>query len=575
MVRVLLFLAALLLIALGLSYVADLPGSVTLSLAGQSYEVSLLVALVVLALLAFLLTLCWNLLSLGVRLPSVISERNRWRRRNKGIAAISRGMIAVGSGDARGARQEASEADRLLGREPLTLLLKAQAAQLSGERAEAEDAFTRMLETDEMRVLGLRGLYVEARRREDHAAARRHATEAHKLAPTVPWASRSVLEYATIDRDWPAALAAVERSASRHVLTRAEANRLRAVLMTAQAMDLMESAPDESLRLARAALKLEAGFTPAALIAGRRLADRGDFGKASKVLETSFKVLPHPEIAEAYVDVRRGDSALDRLKRAKVLLRQSPGAREARFIVARTALDAREFTTAREQLEALVVEKPTARACLLMAELEDREHSRSGPAREWLARASRAPRDPVWVADGHVSERWAPVSPLTGQIDAYRWREPPQPLEASLRAKIDVEHFRSPELDAPAVSEKEPEVPGEQPAPATPDGGGSAAERGGEQVGASEGGEMSAARERTRKSTAAQGNGSAASHASSASSSAPHERKTAGGAEAPAKERPREVAQDVPYPQRVVRNRRPLPIVFPVSHAPDDPGLKD
>ena len=562
MVRILVFLILLLPVALGLSYVADQPGSVTLTLAGQAYEVSLLVALGAIAALGLILMFGWSLVSFSLRLPGLISLSNRMRRRSKGITAVSRGMVAVGSGDARTARQQANEAERLLGREPLTLLLKAQAAQLSGERNEAEAAFTSMLETPETRVLGLRGLFVEARRRNDGAAARAHAEEAHTLAPTVPWASRSVLEYASLDRDWPAAIAAVERSASRNVLTRAEARRLKAVLMTAQAGDVLERSPDEALRTSLAALKLEPGLTPAALIAGRRLSEKADFSKASKVLETSFKALPHPEVAEAYIEVRRGDSARDRLKRARVLAKAATGARESRFIVARAALDAREFRLARENLEALVLDKPTARACLLMAELEEMEHGRSGPAREWLARASRAPRDPVWIADGHVSEHWAPISPLSGRIDAYEWKEPPQAIETSVRAEMDAEHFRHHDEEAGAIAPPAPEtveaigpsVPVQSvsvlPAPSPTQ-------------------EMAAAQVSAESELAPVGMPVAPSEPVANG----HDPVGAAPAEASAVEAapPDDMRR---APRRRFGHAKPTPIIFPVGHAPDDPGTR-
>ena len=69
--------------------------------------------------------------------------------------------------------------------------------------------------------------------------------------------------------------------------------------------------------------------------------------------------------------------------------------------------------------------EPTQRICLLMAELEASENADVGKAREWAARALRAPRDPAWIADGVVSEHWAPVSPVTGKLDAYVWEVPP------------------------------------------------------------------------------------------------------------------------------------------------------
>ena len=60
----------------------------------------------------------------------------------------------------------------------------------------------------------------------------------------------------------------------------------------------------------------------------------------------------------------------------------------------------------------------------MMAELERAEHNDEGRAREWLARALNAAPDPQWTADGHVSDRWQPVSPVTGRLDAFEWRVP-------------------------------------------------------------------------------------------------------------------------------------------------------
>ena len=33
-------------------------------------------------------------------------------------------------------------------------------------------------------------------------------------------------------------------------------------------------------------------------------------------------------------------------------------------------------------------------------------------------------RDPAWTADGLVSDKWLPVSPATGRLDAFQWKVP-------------------------------------------------------------------------------------------------------------------------------------------------------
>jgi HemY protein len=64
-----------------------------------------------------------------------------------------------------------------------------------------------------------------------------------------------------------------------------------------------------------------------------------------------------------------------------------------------------------------------------MAEIEEAQHGDTGIVREWLARGSRAPRDAAWIADGIISSQWAPISPVTGKLDAFEWRQPDERLD--------------------------------------------------------------------------------------------------------------------------------------------------
>jgi HemY protein len=105
--------------------------------------------------------------------------------------------------------------------------------------------------------------------------------------------------------------------------------------------------------------------------------------------------------------------------------------------VARAAIDALDWAGARQSLEGLVRSQPSERVCLLMAEIEEGEHDDEGRVRVWLTRAIHAPRDPSWVADGEVFARWAPVSPITGRIDAFEWKIASQPLPQLWAPEID------------------------------------------------------------------------------------------------------------------------------------------
>jgi HemY protein len=116
---------------------------------------------------------------------------------------------------------------------------------------------------------------------------------------------------------------------------------------------------------------------------------------------------------------------------------------------------------------------------MLMAELERGEHGDTGRARAWMLRAVRARHDPVWTADGYVSDRWRPVSPVTGRLDAFQWQTPlaalpsdkhvmeASPFEEAMLAPPAAEPVTKPAVpDTPAVPEG-PAAQDNSPAPAT------------------------------------------------------------------------------------------------------------
>lgn len=428
MIRVALFFIALALIAFGISWLADRPGEIVLTWQGMRIETSIMVfAGVVLVVLTLLMGL-WSLLRAILRSPDYITTFLRNRRGVRGYLAISQGLVAVGSGDVRKARKFAGEAERIAPGEPLALLLAAQSAQLAGDRGDAERAFRAMAARGDTKLLGLRGLFVEAQRRGDVGAARAYAEEAASTAPSLAWAGQAVLEYRCAAGDWGGALATLENNARSGLIDKATHRRQRAVLLTARALALEETDRDRSKEMVFEAVKLAPTLTPAANLAGRFLAEANDLKRASRTIEAAWKVHPHPDLAETYAHLRFGDSARDRLHRVETLARKAPdgpeASLEAALAVARAAIDAQEFATARRVLVGPLALTPTQRVMIMMAELEQAEHGDEGRARQWMARAVRAARDPAWTADGYTSDRWLPVSPVTGRIDAFEWKVP-------------------------------------------------------------------------------------------------------------------------------------------------------
>lgn len=424
MIRVAVFLVIIALIALGAAWFAERPGEIVLTWQGWRATTSLMVAGVALLALIAAAIFVWSVLRFILRSPQRIADYVEERRQLRGWRAISRGLIAVGTGNPMLAKRSAGEARKLLAGEPLTLLLSAQAAQLEGDAKRAEAEFRSMLEHEETKLLGLHGLYVEASRRGDPVAALAFAEQAAKEDPALGWAADAVIEFHCRAGDWAGALAALERQINAKAVGKAAGKRRRAVLMTAQALALEETEAERARELAVAAARLAPDLVPAVALAGRLEAGAGSVRRGARMIERAFAANPHPELAEAYADLRPGDTAREQLNRIKTLAQRAPGHPESLIATARAAIDAHEFGQARDIL-APFLDEPTQRVCLLMAEIEATELGDHGKAREWTARAVRARRDPAWVADGYVSERWLPISPLSGRLDAFVWMVPP------------------------------------------------------------------------------------------------------------------------------------------------------
>ncbi len=440
MIRILAFFLAVLAIAVGLHWLADRPGTIVIQWQDYVAETSVFRAFVILLLLFGVAWLIASLARWLWRSPAMLSRLQHRRRERRGLDALSGGMIAVGAGDRTLALRYAAQARKSLPNAPLTHLLRAQAAQLGGDRVTARRIFAAMLAAPDTEQLGLRGMFIEAERDGDEEAARQFAERALALNARLSWPVEAVFALQCRAGDWQSALATLAVSRRQNLIDKALANRRRAVLLTAQAQLAEDGDSLSALQAAQEAHRLAPDLVPAAAIAGRILASQGNTPRAARVLLRTWRLSPHPDLAVAYAHARPGDSPRDRLNRMRYLCRLTPNEVEGPIALAITAIEAREWEEARTALAPLLTGRLTQRVCALMARIEGEQHGDAGRVREWLARALNAPRDPAWTADGVVSDRWAAVSPVTGACDAFRWRVPEAPpIAGALRAAAAVE----------------------------------------------------------------------------------------------------------------------------------------
>lgn len=404
------------------------PGTVSIEWMGWQVEMRLAVlALAVLVLMALAVGLyrVWRALLGG---PGLWRRGRASGRKEKGYRALNQGLVAVAAGDADSALKHARKAEALLDGAPLALLLSAQAAQLQGDEGAAERFFQAMLAGKETAFLGHRGLLTQALKRGDRSAALEHARQAQALQPKAEWPASAVVELEAAGGNWLAAEAALDKAQRAKAINPDLARRRRAALLVEECRaDLAAGRVEEALQDAQKAHDLYPASVPAAVHLAKLRVRSGNPKAASRAIEQAWALSPHPELADAWMDVADTQDPIAKVKRAEALVALDPKAADAHVALARAGMEARLWGLARTHLETARTLAPTARIYRLLAELARAEHGDGPQARTWQAMLAGATPDPAWVCGScgtQSAQGWVAVCPHCGGFDTLAWTTP-------------------------------------------------------------------------------------------------------------------------------------------------------
>ena len=425
MMRALWLFLLIALIALGASQLAEIPGTVTIVRPDLEISLSIPVAIVGVIVLSITTILAYRLITAFVDAPA---EFFRWRamgRQTRGLAAVTKGLVAVAAGDDEEARKQTRKALSLVGEPPLALLLAAQAAQMEGDDEAAQRYFTQMLQSKETEFLGLRGLYMSAMRRQDISQALLIAERARLLRPRTRWALAALFDLNVGLRKWTEAAAAVDTQVKARQLDPAIAKRRKAVLAAAGAQAARAAGEGEhAARLAEEALGLVPGFGPAAIIAAESATAQGKLWRASSLIEAAWSRGPHPDLARTYAGMRPEETPQARAKRLSGLAAMNPHHPESRILAAAASMSQGRYQEASEHLRPLTETTPTVRVCMLMSEIERGLAGESMIARDWATRALKAPHDATWACEAclRTQNEWSATCNACGAFDTLTWQ---------------------------------------------------------------------------------------------------------------------------------------------------------
>ena len=430
--RWLFFLIALCIAVIGVVWMVQNPGDVTLQWRNWRLDTSVGVLAFVMLFLATVAALFYRFWRFLRRAPANIGAAMQSRRQNKGYQALSSGMVALAAGDASEARRSARRAESLLSdKMPLTRLLSAQSAQLDGDETAATKFFTEMLEDPDTKFLGVRGLLTQAVKNGDRKRALQLAQDAYRLQSKSEWVSTTLFELQTGTGMWSEAARITDDMARNRLIEKPEDARRRAFFAYQMARDdVANGKRPEALNHLRKAVDLAGDLIPAVVALMRRNVADGQHRKAASLGEKTWALFPHPDLVEPYWEAKKATDGLARMKVSERLAATNKDHSESHITLARAALGAKLWGEARKHLQDAGAGEglePPARICRMMADLEEQENGDLTKAREWLVRAAGAPADPKWVCSecGNAVVIWTAQCGNCGAFDGYAWGTPP------------------------------------------------------------------------------------------------------------------------------------------------------
>ena len=433
MIKVVWFLIFLALVSLGAAVVADNPGAVSLRWLGYKVDTSIGVLFAGVFLISISLAIIFRVWFFFRNAPRRIGKVHRDWRRERGYKALTQGMVAVAAGDAQEARRQARKAENLLAEPPLTMLLSAQAAQLSGDEKAAGKFFEKMAERKDTKYLGIHGMLNQAIQEGDKDVALDLAEQAIDLKPKTDNVSRALFDLQVQSGNLEEAEETIRKAVKDKLINNDTGRRRRAVILYQRSVEAESDGKlGDALNFARKANNLVPGFVPAAVRTSRLLQQAGKRRKAASVIEEIWVTNPHPQLAEVMAELSSGGGEQEKMRTIEKLANYNKDHVESHVAIAKAALVAGMWQEAREHLEAVAnsdsTEIPSARICRYMAELEESENSDNEASREWLKKAAIAEPDSAWNCNscGQIMAEWEPVCNHCESFDTLEWRTPPR-----------------------------------------------------------------------------------------------------------------------------------------------------
>ena len=356
--------------------------------------------------------------------PKRIKNTLEIRNYKKGISAIVKSFTAMFNNDTKELLIQSDKIESYLKDNPISLILKAEAARKAKKFDLAEQHYNKMLLDSNTKTLGLKGLLEQNLKKQDYHHALIYAEEIYNINYKLYWIYRTIIQILIRTKNWQKLIEINKDAFGKKIISKKEYLNSISVAKYEIALIKESFSSHESLQLFSEANSDRPNFLPIVKKFANLLINNNQISKAKKLLFKCWSINPHQMLLEEIIFlVKKEDDNLINI--VNKLVKNNPENYDSVVALAKANIISNNWAKAREILKPILSSKPNRTICELMYQIEMGVSNNAQKANSWKSRGLLGDAEKTWVCkhSGLSQDEWSSVS--EGEhFDSLEWTWP-------------------------------------------------------------------------------------------------------------------------------------------------------
>ena len=420
-------------LAVGFNLLKDTDGTLTIDFLSREYQLTFLsffaltlALLFTILLINIVVKFLWSLIGFLKGDDTALKRFFERRSERKGQSFLISAYTASFEGDHERALLELKRSKKYLKSNSLPNILSLSSYEARGNLSKQEEIFQELVRDKTTRSMGLFGLIKMKLSEGNTSLALKLTDRLIKLKPQNLSFNQTFFNLQLTEEDWDGALTTYKKINKIKKVDKEAYSKGESILLFQKAKELRSAGKTlDALKVSRQALKRFAGLVPNSILLSELELLEGQKKNAEAVLLSSWKAIPHPDIAKKFAEIESDESVEARIERFKKILNVKKTDTETKILNAELNILSENFPEAKRAISDLIeTDKANAKVYTLMAAIEKGVGSSDAVVKGWLAKAVTAKRSKRWICSNCESQsEWEPICKKCGEFSSLEWRE--------------------------------------------------------------------------------------------------------------------------------------------------------